>query len=99
MPVEISKRQFELIDRTNAKETTVIHSEDGIRTNTAVFKCGKIVSIKSGHLYEALDGGYFGDENGYSLVLDDIPEINDYRLEHFVEIDRFLTIVIIEHLG
>lgn len=99
MPVEISKRQFDLIDRTNAKETTVIYSEDGIRTNTAVFEGGKIVSIKSGQIYRILDGGFFLDEGGYSLLLDDIPEINDYCLEHFVELDRFLTIIIIEHLG
>ena len=98
MPVEISKRQFDLIDRTNAKETTVIYSEDGIRANTAVFKGGKIVSIKSGQIYEILDGVYFYNE-GYSLALDDIPEIKDYCLERFVELDRFLTIIIIEHLG
>lgn len=97
-PIEISERQFELIDRTNAKETTVIRSKHDIRTNTAVFKDGKIVNIEREHLYEALDGGFFADENGYSLVVEDIPEIEAYCLERFFVSDQFFTIVIVERL-
>lgn len=97
-PIEISERQFELIDRTNAKETTVIRSKHGIRTNTAVFKDGKIVNIEREHLYEALDGGFFADENGYSLDVEDIPEIEAYCLERFFGSDQFFTIVIVERL-
>ena len=97
-PIEISERQFELIDRTNAKETTVIRSKYDIRTNTAVFKDGKIVNIKRGHLYKALDDGFFADEHGWSLDVEDIPEIKAYCPERFFGSDQFFTIVIVERL-
>lgn len=97
-PVKISKRQFELVDRTNARETSIIRFGDSIRTVTAVFKDGKIVSIYEGPRYSILDGEYCLDDGGISTKFEDTPVIEEICLACGFPSEHFFAVEIIERL-